>query len=204
MKGLRIGSMTRRHRATWSVAAAVVAITGCGGERPATPAVELRLPDLAGAEVAPLRDVEAAATVFLFVRTDCPIANRYVPDVKALEQEYTPRGVHFWLVYPDPAETADKIRAHLREYGYAIDALRDPHHDLVERVGATITPEAAVFGPGGELLYRGRIDDRYVDFGRTKPRADEHDLARALDDVLAGRPVSTPRTQAVGCYISAL
>ena len=58
--------------------------------------------------------------------------------------------------------------------------------------------------PGLELVYRGRIDDRYVDFGNTRARATQHDLRQALDAVLSGEPVANPRTKAVGCFIADL
>jgi hypothetical protein len=82
--------------------------------------------------------------------------------------------------------------------------LRDPDHDLVRLAGATITPEAAVFVQGREMVYRGRIDDRYVDFGMTRTKATTHDLRNTLDAVLAGKPVPAARTRAIGCYIADL
>ena len=65
------------------------------------------------------------------------------------------------------------------------------------------TPEAAVFADG-ELVYRGRIDDRFVDFGKTRAAATTHDLAFALQAILDGRPVPESRTRAVGCFIPEL
>jgi hypothetical protein len=53
-------------------------------------------------------------------------------------------------------------------------------------------------------VYRGRIDDRHVDFGRSRPEATTHDLDHALDELLDGHPVSNPRTRAIGCYIGEL
>jgi hypothetical protein len=86
-------------------------------------------------------------------------------------------------------------------YTGAALALRDPDHALVKAAGATITPEAAVFA-GGRFVYRGRIDDRYVDLGVERPAATKRDLAEALAAVIAGRPVTPPTTQAVGCFIA--
>jgi hypothetical protein len=51
------------------------------------------------------------------------------------------------------------------------------------------------------LVYRGRIDDRVEDLGRERARAVRHDLADALDAVLAGRAVAVPETRAIGCSI---
>jgi hypothetical protein len=114
-----------------------------------------------------------------------------------------PQGVSFRLVYANPGEDTAAIRAHMAAFSYAgaTEALRDPAHALVSYVGATITPEAVVWA-SGRVQYRGRIDNRFVDFGVDRPAATEHDLADALAAVLAGKPVAHPTTQAVGCYIA--
>jgi len=186
----------------------VLAAMAAGIDEPtAGPSTEepLRLPALDGTLVAPLApDPAVRATVALFVRSDCPISNRYAPEVRRIHEAYSKRGVAFWLIYPDPAEEDDAIRAHLDAYSYPMPALKDPEHRLVGRTGASITPEAALFDADGKLVYLGRIDDRYIDFGRARPEPTRHDLALALDALLAGRPVESERTKAIGCFIDDL
>ncbi len=186
----------------------VLAAMAAGIDEPtAGPSTEepLRLPALDGTLVAPLApDPAVRATVALFVRTDCPISNRYAPEVRRIHEAYSKRGVAFWLIYPDPAEEAAAIRAHLDAYSYPMPALKDPEHRFVDRAGASITPEAALFDADGKLVYLGRIDDRYVDFGKARPEPTRHDLALALDALLAGRPVESDRTKAIGCFIDDL
>ena len=195
-------SPTRRDLAA---ACLVLALAACSaapqGGSAEPPAAAL---DLAGRAVDPLDAPSAPAVVLLFTRTDCPISNRYAPEVRRLYERFHDRGVTFWLVYPDPAATVESIEAHRGEYSYPLPALRDPGHVLVRRAGATITPEAAVFRPGGDLVYLGRIDDRYVDFGQARPQATQHDLEQAIEAVLAGRPVPVARAKAVGCFIADL
>jgi hypothetical protein len=159
--------------------------------------------DLEGNVVDPLRS-DARATVLLFVRTDCPISNRYAPEIRRLYDAFVDRGVDFWIVYPGPAGSSEEIRTHLSTYGFPATALLDPQHELVQRVEATVTPEAAVFAPGGELSYRGRIDDRFAGFGQARAEPARHDLEQALLAVLDGHAVEEPRTRAVGCYIADL
>jgi hypothetical protein len=143
------------------------------------------------------------AIVFLFTSTDCPISNRYAPEVRRIAALFGAQGVVFRLVYPNPAEATPAIRQHMAAFGYggAAEAFRDPDHALVKAAGATVTPEAAVFA-GGRFVYRGRIDDRYVDLGLERPAATKRDLADALTAVVAGKPVRPPTTQAVGCFIA--
>jgi thiol-disulfide isomerase/thioredoxin len=132
------------------------------------------------------------AIVFLFTSTDCPISNRYAPDVRRLAEEFGPKGVVFRVVYPNPADDAA---------ANVMEPLRDPKQALVTFAGATITPEAAVYA-GGRIVYRGRIDDRYVSLGLERPAPTKRDLEEALRAVLAGAKVPHPKTQAVGCFIA--
>lgn len=164
----------------------------------------MRLLDLSGRRVEPLRAGHAKAIVFLFTRSDCPISNRYAPEIRRLYEKFAPHGVTFWLVYPDPGESAEAIRRHLKEYEYPMGALRDPEHSLVKLTGAKVTPEAAVFMRAGKMVYRGRIDDLYVAFGKARRAPTTHDLEQVLEAIFAGKPVTSGTTPAVGCFISDL
>jgi hypothetical protein len=160
--------------------------------------------DLDGVSVDPFAKKESKAVVLIFVVNDCPVSNRYAPEIRRISARCSSLGVAFFLVHPDPDETAQAIRSHAEQYQYSMAILRDPKHVLVRRAGAVVTPEAAVFLPGGQLVYSGRIDNRYVDFGKERPAASKHDLEEVLDRVLKGGRIGAPtRTNAVGCYIPA-
>jgi peptidoglycan/xylan/chitin deacetylase (PgdA/CDA1 family) len=160
----------------------------------------LVLIDLYGRAIRPLELATSGLVVFLFTRTDCPISNRYAPEIQRIMREYGPHA-DFWLVYPDPEEVPEQIVEHVKSYGYDCRVARDVAHELVDRVGAEVTPEVAVFNAMGRVVYAGRIDDRYVDFGRTRREATIHDLERVLLALLAGDEVASTRTSAVGCPI---
>ena len=156
---------------------------------------------------APLDALQAPAgtkaIVFIFTSTDCPISNRYAPEVRRIAEAFAPKRVVFRLVYPNPSEDAKAIRAHMAAYSYEgmAEPVRDPKLALVKFAGADVTPEAAIV-VGGRIVYRGRIDDRYVDLGRERPAPTQRDLFDALTAIIAGKPVAHARTQAVGCFIS--
>jgi hypothetical protein len=176
------------------VGAAAIAILGVNAAH---------VPNLDGALVDPLQaQASTKATVLLFVSTDCPISNRYAPDIRKLSDTYSKDGVAFWLVYPNPAESVADIRDHVKSFSFPGTALRDLKHDLAKAAGATITPEAAVYNAKGTMTYRGRIDDRYSAVGIEKAQAARHDLQDAIAAALAGKPVRQKFTQAVGCYIA--
>src|SRR5215510_403435 len=167
---------------------------------------QLNLLDLEGKSVNPLADQGAKAVVFIFTRADCPISNRYAPEVRRLSASFAPEKVKFWLIYPDGDAPLDAIRQHIKEYDYDCEALRDPRHELVKVTGASVTPEAAVFvfnRSGARMIYRGRIDDQYVAFGKRRP-ATVRDLEDVLTAVVSGKAVKFKTTPAVGCYISDL
>ena len=159
--------------------------------------------DLVGRPVDPLATA-APATVLLFVDPSCPISNRYVPEILRLAERFSQRGARFFWVYPNASAGADAIRAHARAYGLGGEILRDTAHALVRRSGAEVTPEAALFDAHGALVYRGRIDDRHVDFGRSRPEPTRRDLELALGELLDGRRVTVARSTAVGCAIPPL
>jgi hypothetical protein len=142
------------------------------------------------------------ANVLVFTATDCPISNGYAPELQRVCAAYAPRGVQCLLVYEDPGVAADAVRGHLRDFGYGtMPAAIDVDGAVAARIGATITPEVAVVDRGGAVRYRGRIDNQYVAIGRQRRTVTSHDLATALDAIVAGRAVAAPETQAVGCFI---
>jgi thiol-disulfide isomerase/thioredoxin len=141
------------------------------------------------------------ATVVMFVTVDCPIANRYVPEMKRIANEYQEKQVAFLLVYVDPYLSLEEVHKHRQEFEITIDGVFDEKHILVKALGATITPQAVIVGSDGMLKYRGRIDDTYVEHGRPRERPTRQDLRIALDEVIAGRPVSQPITRSIGCDI---
>lgn len=185
--------------------AVVAGLTAADGrtefERPAGSAPALTVPGLDGTVVSPLAPGDGVeATVLLFVMTDCPISNRYAPEIRRLHGEFA-GAVRFRLVYVDAQRPVEDLREHHSSFGYPFGALRDVDGALAALAGATVTPEAAVFDADGRLVYRGRIDDRFVSFGvaRRAPRTrDLHDRLRRL---AAGETLAFSETRAVGCYI---
>jgi thiol-disulfide isomerase/thioredoxin len=143
------------------------------------------------------------AGVLLFVTSDCPISNRYAPEVQRLCADYREKGVSCTLVYEDAAIDPAAVRSHAEVFGYReIPAVIDTGHAIAAATKATVTPQAVVVAAGGRVQYRGRIDNRYEELGQPRRVITVHDLRDALDDVLAGRPVARPATTAVGCFIA--
>ncbi|HVF85317.1 MAG TPA: redoxin domain-containing protein [Abditibacteriaceae bacterium] len=152
--------------------------------------------------VKPLQETKRKATVLIFVANDCPISNSYAPQLNRVIKQFSARNVVFYLVYTDPELSPTAARTHLRQFGYRCSAVFDREHRLTKLVGATVTPEVAVLAPDGTRRYRGRIDDRYVAYGKRRVNVQSHDLRDALQAIVNGKAVKTPVTTAVGCFIS--
>ncbi len=133
--------------------------------------------------------------VWIFVRTDCPISNRYAPTIARLQTEFP--AARFTLVYP---ETVRSVEEHKREYGLdAMPAVIDHRLERVRKAGVRVTPEAAVFNDDGKLVYRGRIDDRQQNL-RVARSPQKQDLREAL----LHPPATLVSTRAIGCAIEGL
>jgi hypothetical protein len=159
--------------------------------------------DLDGKPANPFDKSSGKIVVLVFLRRDCPVSSRYAPVIQKISAQHE-RDASFWLVFPDKTETRQTIEKYLLDYAYHLPALRDPEHVLVKLAQVQITPEVAVFNRNHQLLYDGRIDNWYLDLGRSRLAPTTHDLADAIDAALAGKALPTNEVRGVGCYISDL
>jgi hypothetical protein len=128
-------------------------------------------------------------TVYIVTSANCPIAAKYRPVLDRLRGQYP--AVEFFAVVPGNLPPPEQT----------FPVLLDPRFEVSRQLNAEMTPEAFVFDKQGKLRYRGRIDDRYVDFGKARPEPTQEDLRFALDDLEAGRPVKVTRRRGVGCFV---
>ena len=169
-----------------------------------TAAAQTLAVDLNGKPVSELAGPGTRVVVLVFAATDCPISNRYVPEIEHLRAAWQAKGVRFWWVFPNPKDTAGAVQKHNQEFSITTPALLDTQQNLVHLAHAGVTPEAAVFAvQGGQLreVYHGRIDNRYRGFGVERPRPTSHELADAIAAALAGHIAPKPEAGPVGCAI---
>jgi peroxiredoxin len=144
---------------------------------------------------------DARAVALFFIGAECPISNRYAPEINRLVADYSARGVVFYGVHSDPDISPATALRHARDYGFDFPALLDPAQTLAGKTGVILTPTAVILSPAGELLYRGRIDNRYLDFGKYRGAGVKPDLRIALEAVVDGKPVPEKFTKPVGCAL---
>ncbi len=159
------------------------------------------LKDTAGKAHSLADHAASKAVVVIFVGTQCPINNAFQPRLAELHAKYAGKGVAFLAVNANRHDTAERIAEHAREHKVPFPVLKDAGNKVADAFRAERTPEAFVLTPAGQVLYRGRIDDQ---FGYRHRRAEPttHELADALDDVLAARPVRVAVTEVEGCFIA--
>ncbi|MBV8593594.1 MAG: redoxin domain-containing protein, partial [Caulobacteraceae bacterium] len=159
-----------------------------------------RLSDTAG-KTWSLEDLkDRPAIVVVFLGTQCPINNAYVPRLAELHRQYAEWGVQFLAINANAQDSTEAVARHAQEFAIPFPVLRDEQQRVADRFGAERTPEAFVLDGQGVIRYRGRIDDQYG-IGFQRPQPTRRDLALALDAVLADEPVAQPATEAAGCFI---
>jgi peroxiredoxin len=141
------------------------------------------------------------AVVVVFVGTQCPINNLYLPRLTELYKEFAPQGVAFLAINSNWQDSPKAIADHARKHEIPFPVLRDQGNRVADLFGAGRTPEAFVLDGRHSIRYQGRIDDRFgLDYQR--PQAKRHDLAEALKEVLAGKQVTVAKTPVAGCIIA--
>jgi peroxiredoxin len=146
-----------------------------------------------------LKDKKAVVVVFLSF--DCPVSNSYAPALAELAKANESRGVSFLAVNSTDEEGAGHFAKKAAEYKIPFPVLKDDGHAAADSFKADATPEAFVVDHNFVLRYRGRIDNSYYARLRKNNQTTRADLKLALDELLAGKPVSEPVTKAVGCPI---
>jgi peroxiredoxin len=143
---------------------------------------------------------ESRLVVLALLGAECPLADQYAPRLAELARAYGPKGVAFFGIDANRQDAPSALARFAQAHDLPFPLLKDVGNGLADRLGAERTPEVFVLDLGRMVRYRGRVDDQYA-LGIHRPAPTRHDLTAALDDLLAGHDVATPRTEAVGCHI---
>jgi peroxiredoxin len=169
---------------------------------PGDPAPDFALPGVDGRtwKLSDFADKPLLAVVFWC--NHCPYVLAWESRMIEIGRRYGPQGVGFVLInandaiaYPTDGFEAMVRRAHERAYPFPY--LRDDSQAVAHAYGALVTPHPMLFDRDRRLLFQGRLDDNHEHPERVK----EHYLERALDQALAGRPVSPNGLPVAGCTV---
>jgi peroxiredoxin len=163
----------------------------------------------ASGKIVKLSDFRGKLVVLEWVNEGCPFVHKqYDSDnMQHLQKEYTAKGVA-WLTISSSAKgeegyfaTPQDAAAFIAERHAAMTALLLDHKGIVGRkYGAKTTPDMVVLAKDGTVAYEGAIDDKPSTDVADIPGAHNY-VAAALDELMAGQPVSVPQTRSYGCSI---
>lgn len=139
--------------------------------------------------------------VITFLDPECPVANAYIPVLIELYSKYASHGFKFLGVYTDLSLSEAALLRHVSEYQIPFGLVRDDKQELSAYIHATYSAEVAVIDQQGQLIYRGRIDNRFSVDGLSRPAATQHDLASMLDLLVKGHPGPFVEKPGYGCAL---
>jgi peroxiredoxin len=187
-----------------AVAVSLASAAAVGADTPATrlgTRIEsLALKDTAG-KTWSLTDLkDRKAVVVIFVGTQCPINNAFMPRLAELYRAYADKGVQFLAINANRQDDPKRVAEHAKEHALPFPVLRDIGNTVADLFGARRTPEVFILDGERKIRYQGRIDDQFG-IGFQRPQPTRRDLAVALDELLAGKQISQPTTPVAGCLI---
>jgi peroxiredoxin len=173
---------------------------------PGQPAPDFTLPDLSGKSVK-LSDLKGKVVVLEWVNPDCPYVQKHYnsANMPGLQKEYAAKVV--WLAINSTRDghaefkSPQQMAAWMKQTGGAPAAtLLDRDSKVGKLYGAVTTPHMYVIDPRGMLVYVGAIDDK-----RSTNPADvktaKNYVRVALEESMAGKPISTASTAPYGCTV---
>jgi thiol-disulfide isomerase/thioredoxin len=132
------------------------------------------------------------AAVLFMIAPECSISRDYAAEMKQLARKFGSRGVVFFGIHSGAGVGLESSRWRSAGWDLPFPILRDPEQLVARQAGVRVTPEAVVVLPDGQVIYRGRIDDRYSGNGEKSAQPQVRDLAIALEAILADEmPVVT-------------
>jgi peroxiredoxin len=138
--------------------------------------------------------------VLAFLGTECPLAKLYGPRLNELQEKFAAQGVQVIGVNSNKQDSLTELTAYVHRSQIDFPMLKDVGNKLADAIGATRTPEIFLLDRQRDVRYHGRIDDQYS-VGVARPEAQRADLELAIEELLAGKPVSQAEAASVGCYI---
>ncbi len=160
------------------------------------PVPDFTMNSIEGEEVT-LSDHEGEIVVLSFCSQGCPYSRGTDPHMNAVAKAYGEKGVVFYGIDADRGNSPEDIKGYAKEAEIPYTILKDEQNVFADKVGAARTPEIYIKDKEGNLAYHGAFDNRTV----PTQKGDTNYVTDALDELLAGKAVSTPKVSAWGCGI---
>jgi peroxiredoxin len=141
-------------------------------------------------------------TLVVFSCNHCPWVKMWQTRIAKIGNEAAKQGIGVLAINSNdpsayPEDSFDQMKKRAKQLGFQFAYVMDETSDVGRAFGATRTPEAFLFGADGKLVYHGTVDDSPKD----EAAVQQPWLRQAVDAVVAGTPVPTAETKALGCSI---
>jgi hypothetical protein len=169
------------------------------------PSPDAKMKDISGKEVSFKDAMKKNGLLVMFSCNTCPVVGKYQSRTLEVGKYAADKEVGIIVLNSNEAtrsdgESFDEMKDYAKGQGYPFSYVLDNNSTMADAFGATRTPEVFLFDKSGKLVYHGAIDDNANDPGEvTRKHA-----TIAIDEMIAGKPVSTAKTRFVGCGIKRL
>ena len=199
-KTIQATTMYARSALPFSV---IVAMSPAGARvvpKSATVISDFHLPDHLGKEHTLSEFADHDLVVVAFLGTQCPLAKLYAGRLQSIADSYAQKGVAVVAVMSNAQDSLAKIAAFVREHKLSYPVLKDRRNKVADFFAADRTPQVYLLDRQRAVRYQGRVDDQYL-VGIARDKSTREDLRSAIDELLAGKSVSVPMTDLLGCII---
>ena len=164
-------------------------------------APEFSLQDQNGKTVK-LSDYKGKVVVLEWFNQGCPYVVRHykTKTMTSTADKYKGQDVVWLAINTTADKTAEDNKTSAEAWSISYPILTDKTSQVAQAYGAKTTPHMFIIDKEGKLVYNGAIDDDSSADGTKGDKATNY-VAKALDEVLAGKPVSTPETKPYGCGV---
>ena len=195
----------KKHLTLLPVALLILALTGNNKILPIgapIPNPEVKMKDISGKEVSFKDAMQKNGLLVMFSCNTCPIVKRYQTRSNELCKYATKKQVGVILLnsneaYRDNGDSYEDSKAYGQQNNYSWHYVMDDQSKMADAFGANRTPEIFLFNNDGKLVYHGAIDDNSDNEEGVKRRHTQV----AIDELIAGKDISTKETRSVGCSI---
>ncbi len=168
-----------------------------------SPMTEFRLPDYDGKDVDAKDFARSEVLVVIFMCNHCPFVKHIAPGLASFARDYAEKSLSVVAINSNdieshPGDRPEKMREEAITQGYSFPYLFDDTQAVARDFKAACTPDFFVYDRDRRLAYRGQFDASRP--GNDVPVTGA-DLRAAVDELLAGRPVSAEQTPSIGCNI---
>ena len=166
------------------------------------PNPETKMKDISGKEVS-FKDVtKKNGLMVMFSCNTCPVVGKYQSRTLEIGKFASDNEIGVVLLNSNEAtrgdgESYDDMKNYAKEQGYKFSYVVDQNSLMADAFGASRTPEIFLFDKSGKLVYHGAIDDN----ANGPDKVTRQHAKIAIEEMLAGKKVSTSSTRSVGCTI---